>query len=122
MITDLSKKIIEKNPLAVATFSPAGEIHHSIIAYAKVINDNQILITDNFLNTTLKNLKNNPNVSLATWNKNWEEDCIGFAIKGKAEYFSEGEWLEKVKSLPENDDMPAKGAILFTVNDIRQLG
>jgi len=32
----------------------------------------------------------------------------------EAQYFNKGEWVDKVKAMPENKDEPAKGAILIT--------
>lgn len=111
------KKIIEENPMALATSDQNGNPHVIAVAYVKV-KDEKIVITNNCMETTIKNLKKNQNVCLAVWDKKWK----GYQIKGKAKYFEEGDWYNFVKSLKENKNEPCKGAIVFEVNEIKKLG
>lgn len=115
------KKMIEGNALAVATVGADGNPHCIAVAFVKVVGDDKVLITDNYMKETTGNLRENNRVALAVWNKEWEEDCVGYQLKGTAEYFSEGEWYERIKAMPENDGEPCKGAILVTVNNIKRL-
>lgn len=114
------KKLVEGNALALATVDSSGNPHCIAVAFVKVFDD-KILITDNYMVETPKNIKNNPNVSLSVWTRNWEEDCKGFELKGTAEVFSEGEWMDKIKEIPENKGEPCKNAILVTIKDIKKL-
>jgi predicted pyridoxine 5'-phosphate oxidase superfamily flavin-nucleotide-binding protein len=66
---------------------------------------------------TIKNIKNNKNVSLAVWD-NARQD-IGYELQGEAEYFSSGDYLAKVKDIHQG--FPAKGAIIVTINKIKVL-
>lgn len=115
------KKLIEENALAFATVDEEGKPHCIGVGFAKVVSDNQILITDNFLTETTKNIQKNQDVALAVWNRNWEEDCKGFELRGTAEYFKDGKWYEEIKKISENKNMPCKGAILVSVNKIKKL-
>jgi len=110
------KKIIEENAVALASIDHEGNPYCIAVAYVKV-KDDKIVITANYMNTTLENIKSNPNVCLVVWNKGLE----GYQIKGKAEYFEQGEWLEFVKAIPENKDEPCKGALIVEVNNIKKL-
>ena len=110
------KKIIEENVLALATINKEGDPYVIAVAYVK-IKDDKIVITNNYMKKTIDNLKNCPNISLVVWNKDWK----GYQIKGKAEYFEEGEWLEFVKKIPENKDEPCKGALVVEINNIKKL-
>ncbi len=116
MIKEEIKKIIEENPVAFATLDSKGNPYVIAVAFVKVKN-NQIIITNNYMGTTLENIKRNPNISLATWNKDWE----GYQIKGKAEYYENGSWFDLIKSIPENKDEPCKGAIVIKVNNVKKL-
>ena len=107
--------------MALATVNKKGEPHNIAVGYIKVISKNQLLISDNWIVESLENIKSNPNVSLAIWNKNWEESCIGYEFKGKAEYFTSGKWVNEIKKLPINEREPCKGAILITINKIKIL-
>lgn len=107
--------------MALATVNKKGEPHNIAVGYVKVIYKNQLLISDNWIVESLENIKSNPNVSLAVWNKDWEEACIGYEFRGKAEYFTSGKWVDEIKRLPINEGEPCKGAILITINKIKVL-
>lgn len=116
MINEKAKKIIEENPVAFATCAN-NQPNVIAVAYIKVVGNDQILITDNYMKGTKKNIEQNPNVCLAIWNKDWD----GYKIIGIAQYLTSGEWFEFIKSMPENKGLPAKGAILIKVSEIREL-
>lgn len=119
-ITEELKNLIENNALAFATVDEERTPHCIAVGFAKVYGD-RILVTDNFINKSIVNLKNNKNVALAVWSRNWEDNCKGYELKGDAEYCIDGEWYEIIKKMPENKGFPAKGAILITVNEIKKL-
>lgn len=112
-ITHKIKKIIEENALALATLDLKGKPYVIGAAYCKV-KENKIIITNNFMKSTIKNILNNPNIAIVVWDKKWN----GYQFLGKAEYYQKGKWLNFVKSLKENKGMPAKGAIIVTINKI----
>jgi len=120
-ISEELKALIENNALALATVDAEGKPHCIAVGYAKVVDDNIILITDNFMAETRNNIQKKPDVSLSVWKRNWEEECEGYEFKGTAEYFNKGEWCDKVKKIPENKGEPCKGAILVTINKIKKL-
>ena len=64
------RKMIEENPLALATSDSEGNPHVIAVVFAK-INDEKIIITANYMKKTLENIKRNNNVSLAVWDKDW---------------------------------------------------
>lgn len=107
------KKLIEGNPIAFAT-SKSNKPYVIGVAYCKVIGNDRILITDNYMGTTAKNIKKNPNVALVVWDKNWN----GCQFLGKCKYYNKGKWLQYVKKMKENKGLPSKGAILVKVDKI----
>lgn len=121
MINEGIKKMIEENALALATTDKSGNPHNIAIGYVKVISKNQLVVSNNYLVESINNIKINPNVSLVVWARNWEENCIGYELKGKAEYFTSGKWLDFIKKIPINQGEPCKGAILITLNKIKPL-
>jgi len=110
------KDNIEKATIAVATINSKGNPHNTPIMYAKV-KEEKIIITNNYMKTTIDNIKNNPAVSLVFW-----EGEKGWRINGKVDYYEEGEWLDFVKSLKENKGEPANGALVVNVEEIKELG
>jgi len=118
MITDEAKRIIEENPVAFATVDSNNKPNVIGVAYVKVVSQNQVIITDNYMKQTKENLEKNNNICLAVWDKDWN----GYKLIGTAEYFTQGEWEEFIEKMPENKGLPAKGAILVTVSKLIKLG
>ncbi len=120
-INEELKKLIEDNALALSTVNESGNPYCIAVGFVKVVSANQILVTDNYMNETTRNLKKNPNVALSVWDTNWKEKCIGYKLKGKADYFTEGQWYDKIRTIPENEGEPCKGAILITITNIKKV-
>ena len=121
MINEGIKNIIENNAMGLATVDKIGNPHCIAVGYVKVISKNQLIISDNYLKETLENIKSNPNVSLVVWCSDWKENCVGYELKGKAECFTSGKWIDFIKKIPINKGEPCKGAILVTLNKIKPL-
>lgn len=117
MITPEDKILIENNPVSFATVMHGDKPNLIAVAYVKVCNGDTIVVTDNFMNQTLVDIRNNANVCLVCWSKDFD----GIKIIGEAEYYSDGEWLEYVKSLKENEGCPTKGAIVIKAEKIFRL-
>ena len=120
-IDDELKKLIEDNALAFATVNENGNPHCISIGFVKVVSDNEILVTNNYMVETEKNILKNPNVALTVWNKEWKEKCLGYELIGTVKYFTDGKWYEMIKKIPENKGYPCKGAILIKVSKIKKL-
>ena len=90
---------------------------YSIAVEVNKIDGKQIIITDNYMYTVIENIKNNPNVCIV-----YHDNKNGIRINGKAKYYNSGKWLEFVKKLPENEGMPAKGAVVIEIQEIKELG
>ena len=118
MINSEAKKLIEENPLSFATVNEDGKPNVIGVACVKVVSNNQILITDNYMGQTKKNILRDNNVCLAVWDKDWE----GYKLIGNAQYFDEGKWKKIVGEIPENKSLPFKGAILITISKLIKLG
>lgn len=120
MITSGLKKLIEANAIGFSTVDKSGKPHSIAVAYVKVFG-NKIVITNTHIKESIKNLKDNKNVALVVWNKEWETACAGFEIKGTAENCESGKWFEFVKSMPENKGYDIKSAIIVSVKKIKKL-
>ena len=110
------KKIIEENPVALASLTNYGKPYVIAVAFVKV-KDEKIIITANYMKTTLENIKRSKNISLAVWDKEGK----GYQINGEAEYFEKGKWFDFVKSIPENKNEPCKGAVVVDIKEIKKL-
>ena len=121
MIDKELKKLIEENALALATVDEYCNPHCIAVGFVKVISKDKLLITNNYMTKTIKNIQKNRNVSLTVWNKDWKKNCMGYELRGIAEYYTKGKWYEMVKHIPENKEEPCRGAILITIKKIKRL-
>lgn len=115
------KKLIEGNAVAVATISNNDVPHCIAVGYVKVVSPNQILLTNNYMRQTPENIKRAASVACAVWGREWEKVCEGYELIGRAEYFADGPWLEKIQAIPENQGEPCLGAILITIEKVKRL-
>jgi predicted pyridoxine 5'-phosphate oxidase superfamily flavin-nucleotide-binding protein len=121
IINEGMKKMIEENAMGLATIGNDGKPHNITVGYAKVVSEDEILLTNNYLNETIENIRENNNIALVVWSKNWKEECIGYELKGTAQYFNEGRWIEFIKKIPINEGEPCKGALLIKINKVKAL-
>ena len=114
------REIFENQQTVVlATATKNGTPNVVPIAAKKIIDDETILISDQFFNKTLTNMKDNPQVALTCWDKH-----EGYQIKGKATieisgqlYQDTARWIEEAgKKL--NIPLKSKGAIVVKITEI----
>ena len=81
----------------------------------KVLDDGALLISDQFFNKTLANMKEPPKASLSWWG-----DKGGFQIKGTVTIHTDGEiWRQDVAWMKElRPTLKPKGAIVLTITDV----
>jgi len=118
-ITSSQKKLLETKGVALATTNLDDSPNVIAIGFAKVVADDLIVITDNFMKQTPVNLKNDHRICLAVWSDDWEE---GYKFVGTADYETQGKWAQFVKEMKENKDMPAKAAMVMKVRKVIKLG
>ena len=108
------KELIENNPVALATVMADGQPNIIGVAFVKVVADNQLLVTDNYMKQTITDITSHQNVCLIVWDSN----LCGHKIIGEAKYYTSGPWKDYVERMVENKGLPAKGAILIKVSKI----
>jgi hypothetical protein len=85
----------------------------------KIIDDETILISDQFFNKTLKNLKENPQVAITIWDKLENYQFKGtVTIETSGKRFEEtAKWIDEMaKKL--NLPIKSKGAVILKLTEI----
>jgi predicted pyridoxine 5'-phosphate oxidase superfamily flavin-nucleotide-binding protein len=117
-INEQQKQMIETLPLAISTVNIDGSPNLIVVTDRIVVSKTEILIRDNYMKQTIFNIQKDNRICLGVWNS-----TEGYKFIGKAEYFDKGEWFDYVQNKMErNNNEPAKGAILVTVEKIIKLG
>lgn len=76
---------------AVGTCSPDGVPNVVPCSMKQVIDPETVMISDQYMNKTLANLRSNPKMTVTVWN-----DEGGFQVKGSVSYENEGPRYEAV--------------------------
>ena len=119
-MTRRMKELFEKlEVVALGTSTPSGIPNTVPIGAKKIIDDETVLISDQFLNKTLVNIQSNPNVSVTYWEGN-----EGYQLKGTATIETSGQryedtvcWIEafgKQVGFP----LKSKGAVILKIEEI----
>ena len=93
-ITDEMREIVGKTKgWALATVSKEGIPNVVPIGNGKVVSENEVLLTDNFMRKTIRNIKTNPDkVAVSAWD--WDT-VQGYQFKGTARIETSGEVFEE---------------------------
>jgi len=117
-ITEEMKQVIEEAKVfAVATASEDGEPNVVSIAFGKVLGEEEILLVDNFMKKTIKNLKTNPRAAVSVWKTG---DSKGYQFKGDVRIETSGRNFEDgVKMVKaEEPELNPKAVVIVTVKSI----
>lgn len=119
-MTERMKELFEKVAVVVlGTSTPDGTPNTVPIGAKKFIDDETVLISDQFLNKTLANIKSNPKVSVTYW-----EGSEGYQLKGNVTIETSGERYEEtarwIEELGNSAGFPlkSKGAVILKVEEI----
>jgi len=120
------KEIFEKQEaIVLATATKDGVPNVVPVSVKKVIDDETVLISDQFLNKTLKNLKANPQVAITIWGKRKDgKGYEGYQIKGTVAIETSGQRFEEtakwVEQMSKALKLPfkSKGAVIVKIAEI----
>ena len=107
---------LEKDLVFLATASPDGVPNVVPIGFARPIDEDTILIADNYMNKTRQNLEKNPRISLVTK----DATKCPFQFKGTVEIFESGKYFDIVTEWGQNamTKLTPKAAVLMKVEEI----
>lgn len=99
--------------LATSSVDGVPNVCHMGAKY--LIDNDKLAIVDNYMNKTLENIRNNPNVAVLL-----KKDKESYQIKGKASYYTNGaeydnayKWMKS-----KGDKYPAKGVVIITFDSV----
>jgi len=113
LTAEVKKAISQQEFFPVATSDQNGIPNVVYIKYLKVIDDQTVLIADNYLNKTRDNILNNSKIAFVVL----DDDKGSYQIKGTAQRITDGPMFNEVqKWVPER--LPREAAIVMSVEEI----
>lgn len=117
-ITEAVKKTMSQTKIIpVATSSKAGIPNVIPFGFVKCYDDETLLLADNFMNKSMKNLEENPYVSICVWDT---ENNQSFQIKGQATIKKTGKVFDEMVAWVKGvmPQLSPKAAVLVKVTNI----
>ena len=119
-MTERMKELFDKVPTVVlSTVSEDGTPNAVPVGAKKIIDDETILLSDQFFSKTLANMKANPRVAVTFW-----EESEGYQLKGFVTIETSGQrfedtarWIEK-RSEEIGFPVKSKGAVILQIEEI----
>jgi len=119
-MTERMKELFDKVPTVVlSTVSEDGTPNAVPVGSKKIIDDETILMSDQFFNKTLANMKANPRVGVTFW-----DGYEGYQFKGIVTIETTGQrfedtarWIEEL-STKAGFPLNSKGAVILQIEEI----
>ncbi|MBD3299781.1 MAG: hypothetical protein GF347_00325 [Candidatus Moranbacteria bacterium] len=115
------KRFFKKNPLTLTSLNKKGEAHYINIDQA-ILNaaKNEIIIRDSYMQKTLKNILQNPKVTLNVWGEDADKEHE-YEFSGTAHYYNKGSIYNTYCKRFEKKGIPCKGVIILKIENIKEL-
>jgi len=116
-LTEKQVELLDRRKIVVLATSNAVASPRAILVEVNKAEGEKLVITDNEMEITRKNILENKNVFVLAF----EEDySYGLKIEGEVEYCTKGEYFDFVKNLETNKKFNPKGAIVITIKNISE--
>jgi len=119
-LTERMKEIFAKQQVFVFGTADKNGIPNVVpVSAVRLLDDETVLISDQFFKKTLSNLKENPHVALSFW-----KEVEGYQIKGEVQIVTAGKLFDEtaawIKKMGEDLGLPlkSKGAVLLNIKEI----
>ena len=122
VITQDMKDIAAKTRTYIfATAGKDGKPNGVPIGMVRIISDSEVVLTDNFMLKTRKNLEENPAAAISYWS---QDDHYGYQLKGKARIETEGKLLEETAKDMKERKVPfgPKAVVVVTIDEAYYVG
>jgi uncharacterized protein len=122
--THIMKEAAENTPFFImATADKNGKPNGVPMGLVKIISDDEIMVLDNFMYKTRKNIEENPQAAISFWNPNGHG---GFQFKGAVRIETEGDTFDRAMDWfaqkRNNSQVKPKGIVIIKVNEIYEIG
>ncbi len=117
MPPEVRQTLEKQKPVPIATASKSGVPNVVFIGLLKIVDDETLMLADNFFKKTAANLAENPKISILCYSG---ETKKSFQIKGTAEVCKEGENFDQMRKWVKgvNDKLPAKSCVIVKIDEI----
>ena len=112
---EMRRLLKETDIWVLATADKKGIPNAVPVLFVKLMDDDNLLLVDNFMKKTVDNIGVNPQVAVSVW-----KDKTGYQFKGKAKIETSGENFETGKKMVKAilPELSPKGIVLVDIDSI----
>lgn len=117
MPKEVMETIEKQTEIPIATASLDGTPNVAFVGFLKVLNDETIMISDNFFKKTAANLKNNPRIAFVVYDGYTKKS---YQIKGSVKIDISGDYYNAMVGWVDSimPDLPKKAAVIVHVEEV----
>jgi predicted pyridoxine 5'-phosphate oxidase superfamily flavin-nucleotide-binding protein len=117
MPLDVKETLSKQKPTPIATASKDGVPNVVFVGLLKIVDDETLMLADNFFYKTAANLVENPKISILCYNS---ETKKSYQIKGSAMVYKDGPNFDEMRNWAHgiNPKLPAKACVMVKVEEI----
>ncbi len=115
MPPEIRDVVAKQKPLPIATADKSGKPNVVFVTMWKLLDDETLMIVDNFFNKTRKNLEANPNMAIVAYDGEVKKS---YQIKGTVDIETKGDRFTGAKEMADSKKLPGKAAVIFHVKEI----
>lgn len=117
MPPEVKEALAKQKPIPIATATKDGTPNVIFIGLMKILDDETLLLADNFFLKTAANLSENPRISVLCYDS---ETKRSYQIKGSAKTYKAGPIFEEMRKWVHgvNPKLPAKAAVVVKVEAV----
>ncbi|MDM7935128.1 MAG: pyridoxamine 5'-phosphate oxidase family protein [Methanothrix sp.] len=117
MPPEVTETLSKQKPVPIATASRSGVPNVIFVGAFRVLDEENLMIADNFFYKTAKNLEENPKIAILCYDSQTKKS---FQIKGSVKVLKEGERFEEMRKWVHgiNPKLPAKACVMVKVEEI----
>lgn len=116
-LTEKQLDLLNRRKLVVLATSSLNGRPRAILVEVNKAEGDTIIITDNEMEVTRKNLLSNRNVFPLAFEEDYRYGC---KVSGEARYYAGGEYFDFVKNSDANKNYSPKGAVVVTVKEVAE--
>jgi len=109
-LTNKQIDFLNQNKIIILGTADRNAKPRCILVETNLVYFDKIIVTDNEMKITRKNILQNPQVFVLSFKKDYSY-CL--KISGSAEYHKKGPYFDTVRNLKENKNYKPKGAIVI---------
>jgi predicted pyridoxine 5'-phosphate oxidase superfamily flavin-nucleotide-binding protein len=112
---DVRETVEQQRVLPIATADMTGKPNVVFVGVWKILDDETIMIVDNYLYKTKKNIEENPRLAFVVYDR---EKKKSFQLKCSVNIETSGKRFEEARTMAESKKLPGNAAVILTVKEI----